>query len=227
MEEIKPSERVNSTYKGGNNADAYIGHAIRTILEILDEQAAKSPEPSNCPCGEDNCNQPIEPSKCEHCKGTGITENSKDQEVECIHCDGKGKPSDSGSEKEASELKILSNRLQLLRAKGLFTDEDIATCLISEGYTKHPKSNELIEFNKKSVEELLEELHFDSPYLAKLICSKFGQPKAKVMSVEDIHNVIKGYMNDNNIHFKWGNLGTSGVGIMLAEEIHAAMKKEN
>lgn len=30
------------------------------------------------------------PSTCEHCKGTGITENSKDQEIECIICDGKG-----------------------------------------------------------------------------------------------------------------------------------------
>lgn len=28
---------------------------------------------------------------CEHCHGTGVTENSKDQEIECIHCDGKGK----------------------------------------------------------------------------------------------------------------------------------------
>lgn len=27
---------------------------------------------------------------CEECKGTGIRENSKDQECECIFCDGKG-----------------------------------------------------------------------------------------------------------------------------------------
>jgi hypothetical protein len=28
--------------------------------------------------------------KCEECKGTGIRENSKDQECWCIFCDGKG-----------------------------------------------------------------------------------------------------------------------------------------
>lgn len=27
---------------------------------------------------------------CEECKGTGHIENSKDQECECIFCDGKG-----------------------------------------------------------------------------------------------------------------------------------------
>lgn len=29
---------------------------------------------------------------CEHCHGAGCAENSRDQEVDCIHCDGTGKP---------------------------------------------------------------------------------------------------------------------------------------
>ncbi len=37
---MKPSERVNRN-SCGNNFDAYVSHAIKTILEIMDEQADK------------------------------------------------------------------------------------------------------------------------------------------------------------------------------------------
>lgn len=40
--------------------------------------------------------------------------------------------------KEVSELQILSNRLQKLKDKGYYNPDEIATCLISEGYSKQP-----------------------------------------------------------------------------------------
>jgi hypothetical protein len=48
----------------------------------------------------------------------------------------------------------------------------------------------LVPLDEKLVTELLDDLHYDAPYLAKLICAKFGTTTPRHVSADDIFNFL-------------------------------------
>lgn len=143
------------------------------------------------------------------------------------------KPSDSGGEKEVEELvkhmtEAFHQSIGIGEGLGSFF-KSASQYLIKLGYSKHPKSNDLVALDEKEISNIITD-NIDWPEeegeekCAKLICSKFGtQPKAKVMSVEEIYDLCK-WILDSNTPIGTSNQRSSK---MIAEAIHAEMLKDN
>lgn len=191
MEEIKPSQRIRKLYGEDFSPKSLVESTSKwlvAILTYLDEQAAecsKYSQPICHICAYSECR--CKPSKCDH---KWVMQFPKNEYGICKHCGERKyfKPSDSGGDKEAEELR---QYLERIKKWNCF---EAANALIGWGYSKQPKSNDLVALDEESVmyalhphwpdcTEILQDAYRKE---AQLITSKFGQPKARDMSVNDI-----------------------------------------
>lgn len=206
------------------------------------EQAEKSTEPSHCPCGESNCNQPTEfsgyitenpnsePCDCEHEWKSVLDSDEFVIRYDCSKC-GKSKPSDSPCEHEFSGLeRDRDSKRHCKKCREWFDIKPsdsggekegvtVADVIITHENTKwyrgeccsgypncihkpllasQPKSNELVPFKESIPNELGPEQGFTIEYQMGfnhcrnelLALAPLGQPKARVMSAEDIWCIL-------------------------------------
>lgn len=250
-EEIKPSARIREIINEFNKSapaqdtHTYTAYSLEAILKYLDEQAAQC-------SGE--C-KPSEPSKCEHewKIGTVLIGNENVPVIICkkceMHVERSTKPSDSGGEREKEyqddviALAICLHECEEVEEPSPSFEElphsiqrdfcQYAARLLKKGYSKHPKSNELVSLNK---EELLgvvaqgwctnqnKDKCMDAGLamgITEAVYNHFSQPKAKVMSVEELQILII-----KHTECEGGCVAVENT-YEAAQAIHTAMVKQN
>lgn len=175
------------------------------------------------PCGIPGCNclgqiRPVEPSKCEH-EWLEVSIGYR-----CMNC-GVDKPSDSGGEKEVEELASIISKSNISVGLNYKRNELAAKAILDAGYSKQPKSNELVALDRIELHAIAftcwceSEEKFNAVKFIETILSKFGKPK--MLSVEEIEKIL------NNFTFDSKHSGMATTPTIIAQVIQDAMVKEN